>query len=170
MLRMTFKINNILSFFLSVSIASAQFIETAPLKTLPSNLNGGLNNRSISLIDPTRFNINQAFSMSMINSGEQSISVASFANNINYKLSENIDLNANLVIMNPLGSASINNSINKNKARIGYDAGIIYRPTKNSLFQIQLASYNDLYYHNHYSGRLANRLTDYRKNNIFELD
>ena len=32
----------------------------------------------------------------------------------NYKLSENIDLNANLVIMNPLGSASINNSINKN--------------------------------------------------------
>ena len=111
---MTFKIKNILSFFLSASIVSAQFIETAPLKTLPSSLNGGLNNRSISLIDPTRFNINQAFSMSMMNSGGKSISVASFANNINYKLSENIDLNANLVIMNPLGSASINNSINKN--------------------------------------------------------
>ena len=168
---MVFKIKNILPLFLLIKILQAQFISNAPLKTLPTQLNGGLKNNSISFLNPNRFSMNQAFSISMMNSGGQSITVASFANNINYKFSENIDLNANVVIMNPSGSGLMNNTKNINKAQIGYDAGITYRPTRNSLFQIQLASYNGLYYHNHYSGKIANRLTNYRKyKNIFELD
>tara|TARA_Y100001970_G_scaffold293254_1_gene438807 strand:- start:94 stop:600 length:507 start_codon:yes stop_codon:yes gene_type:complete len=168
---MIFKIKKILSFFLIISILPAQFISSTPLRTLPSELNGGLKNTGSGFLDPSRFSMNQAFSMSMMNSGGQSISLASFANNINYKFSENLDLNANIVITNPSGSALMNNSINRNKAQIGYDAGITYRPTKNALFQIQLVSYNGLYYHNHYSGRIADRFTNYRKNkNIFELD
>tara|TARA_B100001996_G_scaffold382086_1_gene373003 strand:- start:1034 stop:1537 length:504 start_codon:yes stop_codon:yes gene_type:complete len=167
---MIFKIRKILSFFLIISVLPAQFISSSSLRTLPSELNGGLKNISISFLDPSRFSINQAFSMSMMNSDGQSISLASFANNINYKFSENIDLNANIVIMNPSGSALMNNKMNRNNAQIGYDAGITYRPTKNSLFQIQLASYNRLYYHNHYSGRIADRFTNYSKKNIFELD
>ena len=168
---MIFKIKKILSFSLLISITQAQFISNSHLRTLPSELNGGYENPGNSFLDPSRFNINQAFSMNMINSGGQSLSLASFANNINYKFSENIDLNANIVISNPLGHSLTNNPMRKNEAQISYDAGITYRPTKNTLFQIHLASYDGLYYLNRFSGRTADRFRNYNRNkNIFELE
>lgn len=169
---MIFKIKKILPFFIGFNVISAQFIASTPLKTLPSELNGGLNNTNISLFDKNRLDMNQNFSMSMMNFGGQSMSVASFSNNIKYKFSNNIDINANVVFMSPLGSTIPSNKLNNlNKMQIGYDAGISYKPTKNSLFQIQLSSYNSpLYPRNYFNGRIGSLSTQYHNNNIFKLD
>ena len=121
---------------LSLGIATAQFRSELPIQSLPTNLNGQLDNqRSLSLFDPGQLDMSHGFSMSMLSNGQHSYSVMGLTNNLNYLLADNLMLDANLTLHSsqlPFQQGQAFNQLN-----IAYDAGITYQPTKNSYLQLR---------------------------------
>ena len=73
-----------LIFCIIINTAFSQFIPEHAPKLVPNNLHGQLDYSALSLFDSDRFDIQQGFSISMMNVGNQSVSVAGYSNNITY--------------------------------------------------------------------------------------
>ncbi len=125
------------TFVILFNLSYGQFRSEVPLKRVPSNLNGHLDSdHYFSIIDLNKFEINQSFNMSMITTGVESFSLLSFSNQMSYSPMENLKLNADITIYNnPLAFQS-QKSISG--LDIGYNAGLIFRPTKNSFLKVQV--------------------------------
>lgn len=137
-------------FIFLFNILLAQFRAELPTQSLPTNLNGELDqNNSLSFFNPNNFDINYGFTMSMSSSGGQSYSVAGFTNNISYLLKENLQLDANVTLYKSQ-SPFQSKSENFNGLDIGYDAGLTYKPSKNSFlqFRFQKIPYNQGFQNN----------------------
>ena len=129
-------LKRILIMLMLVGIATAQFRSELPVQSLPTNLNGELDNQgSVSLFDPDRFNLSHGFTMSMLSNGQYSYSVMGLTNNINYLLNDKLMLDANLTLYSP--QLPLQQGLAFNQLNIGYDAGITYQPTKNSFLQLR---------------------------------
>ena len=130
-------LKQILLLFLITKSAFSQFRSDIPIQSLPTNLNGELETQpSFSLLDLNRIDINHGFTMSMISNGGQSFSIAALNNQVSYLALDNLRLDANISlykIQNPFQSKDLS----MNQLDIAYDAGITYRPTKNSFFQLR---------------------------------
>ena len=129
-------LKRILIMLLLVGIATAQFQSELPVQSLPTNLNGELDNQeSVSLFNPDRFNLSHGFTMSMLSNGQYSYSVMGLTNNINYLLNDKLMLDANLTLYS--SQLPLQQGLAFNQLNIGYDAGITYQPTKNSFLQLR---------------------------------
>jgi len=122
-----------LIFCIIINTAFSQFIPEHAPKLVPNNLHGQLDYSALSLFDSDRFDIQQGFSISMMNVGNQSVSVAGYSNNITYWANNNLRLNANILLYQPAINALGNQN---NGPKIALDAGLIYQPTKNTFLQI----------------------------------
>jgi len=137
-----------LIFCIIINTAFSQFIPEHAPKLVPNNLHGQLDYNALSLFDSDRFDIQQGFSISMMNVGNQSVSVAGYSNNITYWANNNLRLNANILLYQPVINALGNQN---NGPKIALDAGLIYQPTKNTFLQINFknlpnyGSSNNLY-------------------------
>ena len=107
----------------TINIVSAQFISDHIDRTVPNNIHGQLNYSDMPLFSPGRFSFNQGFSMSMMSSGSKPTSIASYSNNITYWASNNLKINANILMYAPAGIARINNNIIK---QLAYDISLIH--------------------------------------------
>jgi len=117
----------------TINIVSAQFISDHIDRTVPNNIHGQLNYSDMPLFSPDRFSFNQGFSMSMMSSGSKPTSVASYSNNVTYWASNNLKINANILLYAPTGIDKINNNFSP---QLAYDAGITYKPSKNSYIHL----------------------------------
>ena len=137
-----------LIFCIIINTAFSQFIPEHAPKLVPNNLHGQLNYNALSSFDSDRFDIQQGFSISMMNVGNQSVSVAGYSNNITYWANNNLRLNAKILLYQPVINALGNQN---NGPKIALDAGLIYQPTKNTFLQINFknlptyGSSNNLY-------------------------
>jgi len=69
--------------------------------------------------------------MAMMSSGSKPTSIASYSNNVTYWASNNLKINANILLYAPT------NKINNNfSPQLAYDAGITYKPSKNSYIHL----------------------------------
>ena len=109
----------------TINIVSAQFISDHIDRTVPNNIHGQLNYSDMPLFSPDRFSFNQGFSMSMMSSGSKPTSIASYSNNVTYWASNNLKINANILLYAPTGIDKINNNFSP---YLAYDAGITYKP------------------------------------------
>ena len=145
----------ILSILIIKNIVSAQFISDRPIMSLPSNVNGTLdNNNYLGLFDPSRILINHSFEMSMFSNNGNPISVTGLTNQIEYKATENFVFDANIGLYLPQSLSSQMNSLNN--LNMTYDAGITYRPSNNSFLKIRIQNFPDLY-------KRQNRLPSYHR-------
>ena len=87
----------------TINIVSAQFISDHIDRTVPNNIHGQLNYSDMPLFSPDRFSFNQGFSMSMMSSGSKPTSIASYSNNVTYWASNNLKINANILLYAPTG-------------------------------------------------------------------
>ena len=117
----------------TISIVSAQFISDHVDRTVPNNIHGQLNYSDMPLLSPDRFSFYQGFSMSMMSSGSKPTSIASYSNNVTYWASNNLKINANILLYAPTGIDKINNNFSP---QLAYDAGITYKPSKNSYIHL----------------------------------
>ena len=90
-----------LIFCIVINTAFSQFIPKHASKLVPNNLHGQLDYNALSLFDSDRFDIQQGFSISMMNVGNQSVSVAGYSNNITYWANNNLRLKANILLYQP---------------------------------------------------------------------
>ena len=125
--------------FLLFEDTYSQFRHETPINSLPTNLNGELDN-SPSIFSPHRFNINHSFSISMHNINNQSTSIAGYTNNISLLINENLFFNSNITLYkqntpyNPKMPGSLN------QFNVGYDLGLRYRSSKNSYLELKVQS------------------------------
>ena len=87
----------------TINIVSAQFISDDIDRTVPNNIHGQLNYSDMPLFSPDRFSFNQGFSMSMMSSGSKPTSIASYSNNVTYWASNNLKIDANILLYAPTG-------------------------------------------------------------------
>ena len=147
---------NTLKILLSKSILCgflfAQFQVDLPIQTLPTNINGELdNNHYIFDFNLDNFQYNYGLTVSMLSSNGQSFSVAGFNNNIMYKIKNNLWLNANVTLMKS-NLPFQQQSTFFNNLDFAYNADLTYKPSENSLiqFRIQRMPFNYLN-QNHFS-------------------
>ena len=108
-----------------------------------------------SLFDPSRFSMNHSFSMSMMNMNSQSIGVASYTNNMNFTLRDNLRLQTYMTFMQP--KVLSNDSPNPySQTQMYFDAVLDYNPTPNSHLRISFGNYPQYRYYN-YSPFLLSR-------------
>ena len=121
--------------FLLAGMGFAQFRSELPVQSLPTNLNGELDNQG-SLFTPDRFNLSHGFTMSMMSMGGQSVSLAGFTNRITYMAMDNLKLDANVTLFKTQMPFQQQGSL-MDQLDVAYDAGITYQPTKNSFLQLR---------------------------------
>ena len=131
----------------TIGLALAQFKASRPDMSVPTNLNGELDYSGWSLFDPNRFDMQHGFSMSMMNIGGQSVSVAGYTNNLTYWAKNNFRLDANILLYQPAINTVQGGLAPGNSLKAVYDVGLIYAPTKNSFleFRFQNAPYYQSY-------------------------
>ena len=94
----------------------------------------------MSLFDPSRFSMNHSFGMSMMSMGGQSVGIASYTNNMNFLLRNNLKLQTNVTFMQPnMISSGTPNPYSNNQ--LYYNAVLDYNPTENTHFQVSLGNY-----------------------------
>ena len=129
---------------IGLSQYKADIQRNSDLFTNPIQNSGSIN----SLFDPTRFSMNHSFSMSMMSMGNQSIGVASYTNNMNFTLRENLRLQTYVTFMQPkmLSNALANPYEN---TQLYFNAAVDYNPTPNTHLLISFGNYPQ--YNSYYS-------------------
>lgn len=123
------------------SFAFGQFISHLPAQSLPTNLNGELEQSSIGFLNSNRFDMNHGFSVSMLNVGGHNMSMAAYTNQISYWAKDNLKLTANISLMqSTLPQLNQMNSSLEN-AQIGFGARLDYKFSDNSHFTINFQNY-----------------------------
>ena len=139
--------------FLVFNNTYAQFRHETPINSLPTNLNGELDNSS-SIFSPHRININHSFSMSMHNINNQSTSIAGYTNNISYLINENLLFNSNITLYKQNSPYNSKMPGSLNEFNVGYDLGLRYRSSKNSFLELKIQSIP--YYQSHNQSSFLN--------------
>ena len=130
----------ILFILINNNIVIAQFISDKPIMSLPTNLNGELEHKTyLGIFDPSRFNINHSFEMSMITNNGNPYSITGLSNQLAYKASENLQLDATIGLY--MSQFSANHMGSLNKINVAYDAGVTYRPTNNSFLKLRIQNF-----------------------------
>ena len=131
----------LLILFLS-GLCLAQFRANTPVQSLPTNLNGELDKPvPISFLDPTRFDMQHGFTMSMMNVGGQSYSMAGYTNRLSYLVMDKLILDANVSLFKSQSPFQQNSLLGPSQYNIAYDAGIIYQPTQNSFLELRFRNF-----------------------------
>ena len=94
----------------------------------------------LSLFDPSRFSMNHSFSMSMLNMNSQSVGVASYTNNMNFLLRDNLRVQTYLTFMQPQ-MLSTNSPTPYSNSQLYFNTVLDYQPTDNTHFQVSFGNY-----------------------------
>ncbi len=97
-------------------------------------------NSMMSLFDPNRFSMNHSFSMSMMNMNKQSIGVASYTNNMNFLLRDNLRLQTYVTFMQP-SMISANTPNPYSNSQLYFNTALDYSPMENTHFQVSFGNY-----------------------------
>lgn len=123
---------------LSFRVLIAQFQADVPIQSLPSNINGQLNNdRSIFSFNPENLDVKYGFTMSTMSMNGQSFSIAGFNNNISYALKNNLIVDANFTLSKSKIPFQQHSAIS-NGLDLSYNAGLTYKPSENSYLQFRI--------------------------------
>ena len=130
----------ILITILLLTALSAQFRSDVQTGEIPTNLNGELDSqRSLSLFDSQRFDLSHGFTMSMMSNGQNMYSMTGLTNRISYLAMDNLKIDANVTLFRSQSPFQQQGKL-IDQLDLAYDAGITYKPTKNSFLQLRFQS------------------------------
>ena len=115
------------------NITYAQLLSNVNNREVPNNIHGQLDYSSMPLLSPERFSFNQGFSMTMASNSSMATTIASYSNNITYWASDNLKINANVLLYAPTGITNFNL---ESGPQLALDAGITYKTTNNSYIHL----------------------------------
>ena len=126
------KINKLITFifFLTLCINQELSIETGS----PFNGFNSINNN--------KFNLNQSFGLSVSNLNGMTTSNAIFKNNLNYNLTEKLNLESNIYLISP----TMKDYNNTNNFDVKYDFLLDYKISETFQFKLKMTNIN--YYNN----------------------
>ena len=93
-----------------------------------------------SFLHTNRFQMNQNFSLSTTMGGNMSQTTGIYSNFTSYKLSERMNISTSLHLIQSLNNLSYSSG---SQLGIGYELGLEYKLSPNSIFSIQVINYSD---------------------------
>ncbi len=90
-----------------------------------------------SFIDPSKFHMQQSYSLSFISNGSQSGSLGLYTNRLSYTINQNLQLIADIGYLHQPFSSLGNMPLSLDKGQLLYGGEIRYKPTENSLIQLR---------------------------------
>ena len=93
-----------------------------------------------SFLNTNRFLMNQSFSLSTAMGGNMSQTTGIYSNFTSYKLSERMNISTGLHLIQSLNNLSYSSG---SQIGIGYEFGLEYKLSPNSIFSIQVINYSD---------------------------
>ena len=130
------KLNSIIVIFIFTTLCG-QFISELPTGNIPKNLTKQEANYTDVIKTPSRFNLDQGFSTSMISDGKTFYSISGINNNFSYSLLNNLTFNGNVglyIMKSPLQKYEPL----MEQVSMAYDASLTYQPFKNSILQFRI--------------------------------
>mgnify|MGYP003307883049 CR=1 FL=1 len=85
------------------ALVVGQLRSTLPSKTMPVNTQGLSHARNILILDQNRFSMNHSFGLSMMSSGNQSMTMGAYTNQMNYMVKDNLRLSTRFSLSSPMG-------------------------------------------------------------------
>lgn len=123
------------SLVLLSGVLLAQFKSDIQRIDFPQELSNMNALESRSLFDPSRFQMNHNFSMSMMSMGGMSMGVGAYTNFMSFALRENLHLTTNFSLVKPSVMQAAN-SQNLLEGQVYYGAHLEYRPNDNTVLQL----------------------------------
>ena len=93
-----------------------------------------------SIMNPNKFNMNQGFALMTSMSGGTSQTMGIYSNFSNFKLSERLQFNTGFHLFQGQNNFSYSNAP---QTGIGYELGLEYKLSPNSIITIQMVNYNN---------------------------
>ena len=98
-----------------------------------------------SIMNPNKFNMNQGFTMMTSMSGGKSQTMGIYSNYSSFKLSERLQFRTGLHLIQSQNNLSYSNGP---QTGIGYELGVEYKLSPNSMLTFQLVNYSNSPIHN----------------------
>ncbi len=93
-----------------------------------------------SIMNPNKFNMNQGFTMMTSMSGGKSQTMGVYSNYSSFKLSERLQFKTGLHFIQSQNNLSFSNGL---QTGIGYELGVEYKLSPNSILTFQLVNYSN---------------------------
>lgn len=149
----------ILLIFIFSSISSAQYKgyddKNPKYKTNSNNLLFGF-------INPNNFSMNHSFNVSMITTGTGNVSVTSYINSMNYRISDKLNISADVKFQYSPYASSIygkgaSNSLQNDLSGISLSrASLNYKISENSFINVEFRQYDQSDYFNNFNNHYYN--------------
>lgn len=133
-------LNNLLIILLLSGLAFSQFRAQVIPQGIPVNSQGLSQSQNLPIFNPSRFNMQHSFSLSMMNFSGQSLSLGAYTNQMNFMLKDNLRIQTQFSLIQPTGGLDplSNNGLG---GQVYYGASLDYQPTKNFLVSLSLNNY-----------------------------
>jgi len=129
-----------------------------------SKINRNTNNLILGIFNPKNFTMNHSFQVSMLSSGFGNVSLTSYVNSMNYKVTDRLNVSADVklqyapYVSSSLGGAfsrGLQNDLNGlSLSRLSVD----YKVSDNSYIKLEYRKLDDMYYYNHYNDFYYDRM------------
>lgn len=132
--------NSLLVILLLSCLVFAQFRSQAAAPMIPVNSRGLSHTQNLSILDPSRFNMQHSFSLSMMNFSGQSLGLGVYNNQMNFMLKDNLRLQTQFSLVQPSGGLDpmANNGLG---GQVYYGASLDYQPTENFFLRFSMDNY-----------------------------
>lgn len=129
-----------------------------------NRINRNTNNLILGIFNPKNFSMNHSFQVSMLSSSYGNVSLTSYINSMNYKVTDRLNISADVklqyapYVSSSMGGAfanSLQNDLNGlSLSRLSVD----YKVSDNSYLKLEYRKIDDMYYYNPYNNFGYDRL------------
>ena len=105
-----------------------------------TDLPGSVGQFEQSILNPNRFKMNQSFSLSTSMGGNMSQTTGIYSNFTSYKFSERMKINTGFHLIQNQSNLSYSSG---SQTGIGYELGLEYKLSPNSIFTVQVINYSN---------------------------
>ncbi len=119
-----------------------------------SKINRNTNNLILGIFNPKNFSMSHSFQVSMLSSGFGNVSVTSYVNSMNYKVTDKLNVSADVKLQyapyvsssfGPAYSKGLQNDLNGlSLSRLSVD----YKVSDNAFIKLEYRKLDDMYYNN----------------------
>jgi len=129
-----------------------------------SKINRNTNNLILGIFNPKNFTMNHSFQVSMLSSSFGNVSLTSYVNSMNYKVTDRLNVSADIrlqyapYVSSSLGSAFANGLQNDLNGLSLSRLSVDYKVSDNSYIKLEYRKLDDMYYYNHYNDFYYDRM------------
>ena len=122
-----------------------------------NRINRNTNNLILGIFNPKNFSMNHSFQVSMLSSSFGNVSLTSYVNSMNYKVTDRLNVSADVKLQySPYVSSSLGgafaNSLQSDLNGLSLSRlSVDYKVSDNSYIKLEYRKLDDMYYYNHYN-------------------